>query len=82
MQITGVTNTAIAHDYSTFQRACILFLFSRLPGMTRLVCCFRKQALADFCRFGRLDDDTMKRIGDCEGPTITTSDVTDGTDED
>lgn len=82
MLMLDVRMGAITTDYNGFQRECVKFLFSRLPSMTGLVNCFGNKALDSFCRAGRLDDGTMKRIRDCEGPATVSADSGDAMDED
>ncbi|KAL8900916.1 MAG: hypothetical protein Q9207_005462 [Kuettlingeria erythrocarpa] len=74
--------SAVSHSYTAFQRACIEFLFTWIPSMSRLVECFGKNALERFCRLGRLEDVTMDRIRDCEGPKIAPALRIDEMDED
>ncbi|KAL8997088.1 MAG: hypothetical protein Q9188_006416 [Gyalolechia gomerana] len=67
----NVSSHAFSRTYTDFQRACVKFIFFKVPSLTRLVGCFGEDALDRFCRSGRIDDVTMDKIRDCEGPTAS-----------
>ncbi len=71
----------IARCYNAFQRACMEFVFTWIPSVSRLIKCFGKDALDSFCRLGRLEEGTLNRIRDCEGPEIAPPESVDEMDE-
>ncbi|KAL8719606.1 MAG: hypothetical protein Q9225_003407 [Loekoesia sp. 1 TL-2023] len=78
----NVSSHAITHTYTDFQRECIKFIFAQLHSITRLVGCFENEALDSFCRIGRIDEATMGRIRECEGPITDSVDQEDNVEVD